>query len=60
MNRIKSTLARLGIRNFKLTLRKAAERLQIAAGPADHASQVELMECDNIASPACPALPTCG
>ena len=27
MNRIKSTLARLGIRNFKPTLRKAAERL---------------------------------
>ena len=37
VNRIKSTLARLGIRNFKLTLRKAAERLQIAAGPAGHA-----------------------
>ena len=27
VNRIKSTLARLGIRNFKPTLRKAAERL---------------------------------
>src|SRR5262249_55891781 len=31
VNRIKSTLARLGIRNFKPTLRKAAERL--ATGP---------------------------
>ena len=27
VNRIKSTLVRLGIRNFKPTLRKAAERL---------------------------------
>jgi transposase len=27
VNRIKATLARLGIRNFKPTLRKAAERL---------------------------------
>src|SRR5712672_1206030 len=33
VNRIKSTLARLGIRNFKPTLRKAAERLAIVHTP---------------------------
>ena len=33
VNRIKSTLARLGIRNFKPTLRKAAERLATAHTP---------------------------
>ena len=33
MNRIKSTLARLGIRNFKPTLRKAAERLATVHTP---------------------------
>src|SRR5580700_9599887 len=34
VNRIKATLARLGIRNFKPTLRKAAERLVDIAGGA--------------------------
>jgi transposase len=34
-NRIKSTLARLGIRNFKPTLRKAAERLATLHTPED-------------------------
>jgi transposase len=34
VNRIKSTLARLGIRNFKPTLRKAAERLATVHTPA--------------------------
>ena len=33
VNRIKSTLARLGIRNFKPTLRKAAERLATVHTP---------------------------
>ena len=33
VNRIKSTLARLGIRNFKPTLRKAAERLAAVHTP---------------------------
>src|ERR1700730_13600707 len=33
VNRIKSTLARLGIRNFKSTLRKAAERLATVHTP---------------------------
>src|SRR5216110_3108286 len=33
VNRIKSTLARLGIRNFKPTLRKAAERLATVRTP---------------------------
>src|ERR1700759_2079505 len=33
VNRIKSTLARLGIRNFKPTLRKAAERLATVLPP---------------------------
>ena len=33
MNRIKSTLARLGVRNFKPTLRKAAERLATVHTP---------------------------
>jgi transposase len=33
VNRIKSTLARLGIRNFKGTLRKAAERLATVHTP---------------------------
>ena len=33
MNRIKSTLARLGIRSFKPTLRKAAERLATVHTP---------------------------
>ena len=33
LNRIKSTLARLGIRNFKPTLRKAAERLATVHTP---------------------------
>jgi transposase len=33
VNRIKSTLARLGIRNFKPTLRKAAERLKTVHTP---------------------------
>src|SRR6516165_1134878 len=33
VNRIKSTLTRLGIRNFKPTLRKAAERLAIVHTP---------------------------
>src|SRR3954463_9113394 len=33
VNRIKSTLARLGIRNFKPTLRKAAERLASVRTP---------------------------
>src|SRR5438093_7250001 len=33
VNRIKSTLARLGIRNFKPTLRKAAERLETLHTP---------------------------
>src|SRR5438876_6953561 len=33
VNRIKSTLARLGIRNFKPTLRKAAERLATVPTP---------------------------
>ena len=33
MNRIKSTLARLGIRDFKPTLRKAAERLATVHTP---------------------------
>ena len=33
VNRIKSTLARLGIRNFKPTLRKAAERLSTVHTP---------------------------
>ena len=35
VNRIKSTLARLGIRNFKPTLRKAAERLATVHTPED-------------------------
>jgi transposase len=59
VNRIKSTLARLGIRNFKPTLRKAAEVCELLPARPITRSQVELMECDNIASPACPALPTC-
>jgi len=33
VNRIKSTLARLGVRNFKPTLRKAAERLATVHTP---------------------------
>jgi transposase len=33
VNRIKSTVARLGIRNFKPTLRKAAERLATVHTP---------------------------
>jgi transposase len=33
VNRIKSTLARLGIRNFKPTLRKAADRLATVHTP---------------------------
>jgi len=33
VNRIKATLARLGIRNFKPTLRKAAERLAALSTP---------------------------
>src|SRR5262245_49179178 len=33
VNRIKSTLARLGVRNFKPTLRKAAERLATVYTP---------------------------
>src|SRR6267378_384308 len=33
VNRIKATLARLGIRNFKPTLRKAAERLATVRTP---------------------------
>jgi transposase len=33
VNRIKSTLARLGLRNFKPTLRKAAERLATVHTP---------------------------
>jgi transposase len=33
VNRVKSTLARLGIRNFKPTLRKAAERLATVHTP---------------------------
>jgi transposase len=33
VNRIKSTLARLGIRNFKPTLRKASERLATVHTP---------------------------
>jgi transposase len=33
VNRIKATLARLGIRNFKPTLRKAAERLATVHTP---------------------------
>ena len=33
MNRIKATLARLGIRNFKPTLRNAAERLATVHTP---------------------------
>jgi transposase len=33
VNRIKSTLARLGIRNFKPTMRKAAERLATVHTP---------------------------
>src|SRR4029077_11027529 len=37
VNRIKSTLARLGIRNFKPTLRKAAERLA-TVHPGGHAA----------------------
>jgi transposase len=33
VNRMKETLARLGIRNFKPTLRKAAERLAVLHTP---------------------------
>jgi len=38
INRMKATLARLGIRNFKPTLRKAAERLCNATHPGEHAA----------------------
>src|SRR5438067_8360333 len=38
VNRIKSTLTRLGIRNFKPTLRKAAERLATVHTPGGHAA----------------------
>jgi transposase len=35
INRIKATLARLGVRNFKPTLRQAAERLATVRTPED-------------------------
>jgi transposase len=41
VNRIKSTLARLGIRNFKPTLRKAADRLATVHTPGDDAAATE-------------------
>ena len=41
VNRIKSTLARLGIRNFKPTLRKAAGASCNAAHPGGHAAAAE-------------------
>ena len=41
VNRIKSTLARLGIRNFKPTLRKAADRLATVHTPGEHAAATE-------------------
>jgi transposase len=44
VNRIKSTLARLGIRNFKPTLRKAAERLATVHTPEGVPLRPEAMQ----------------
>src|SRR5690349_9831773 len=38
VNRMRATLARLGVRNFKPTLRKAAERLATVHTPEGHAA----------------------
>jgi transposase len=43
VNRIKATLARLGIRNFKPTLRKAAERLRNRAHPGRYAAAAKCL-----------------
>ena len=49
VNRMKATLARLGIRNFKPTLRKAAERLATVHTP-------EGCRCRRIPWPSCSAI----
>ena len=45
-NRIKATLARLGIRNFKPTLRQAAERLAIIHTPEGMPRQMSSPSCN--------------
>jgi transposase len=49
VNRIRSTLTRPGIRNFKPTLRNAAERLAIVHTPSGHAvasKSLAELQCD--------------
>src|SRR5271154_4135215 len=52
VNRMKGTLARLGIRNFKPTLRKAAERL----ATLQHCTRRRARCCHRMSRPSCSAI----